>query len=70
MSHRQRGTPCRCFQGRGNQTDHPIPLGTQANNDGFDLEIPEAVRLMANEWEGKLTGALSAVGRTLERQHN
>ena len=66
MSHRQLGTPHRGFQGRGNQTDRPIPLSTQANSDGFDLEIPEAVHLMANDWEGELTGALSVVVRTLE----
>ena len=47
-------------QGRGAQAECQIPLSPQTSGEGFDIEIPEAVRMMVNDWEDELSGAGNA----------
>ena len=62
MSRRKCGTPCHGRQGRGAQLECQIPLLAQESGEGFDVEIPDVVRLIVNDWEDKLFGAANAAG--------
>jgi len=70
MSRRQRANLRRRSVGRGIHTECPALLNAQARSEGFDIEIPDFVRTMFNDWEDELSGSLATAGRTPEHRRN
>ena len=70
MSRRLRGTPRRGRVRRGIHTERLVLLNAQANGEGIDIEIPNFVCTLFNDWEDKLTGSHTTTNKTIEHKRN